>query len=171
MLRASRTLVEKVFQRAEDLCRCPHREMRWSKNVLRLDHGTRRSGYPCQPDLEHPMWSFLLNTTASSALVGWLEQAKSASEVRLAAILESYDHARFSSIQNLRFQLAKSGGTLDTNTLRAALGKRQPYQRMWGVSSPAVLGVAFAPCESPPGGPSLAQNDTCSLPHRTRAKV
>jgi hypothetical protein len=147
LLRAARSLVEKVLQRA-DLCRCPHREIRWSTNVLRLIHSIRRSGYPCPPVIEHPMRSFLLNTTASSVLVGWLEQAKIASEVRHAAIRESYDRARFENIQNLKFQLAKSGGTLDKNTLRAALGKRQPRQRMWGVSGPAVLGVAFELHES-----------------------
>ncbi len=36
LLRAARTLVEKVFQRAEDLCRCQQREIRWFTTVLRL---------------------------------------------------------------------------------------------------------------------------------------
>jgi hypothetical protein len=43
LLRAARSLVEKVLQRA-DLCRCPHREIRWSTNVLRLNHSIWRSG-------------------------------------------------------------------------------------------------------------------------------
>ena len=37
----------------------------------------------------------------------------------------------------------KSGGVLDRQALQAALGKRQPRQRMWGLSGPAVLGVAL----------------------------
>ena len=79
-----------------------------------------------------------------SALVGGLEQAKMASDVRHAAIREDYDRARFANIQNLKHELAKSGGILDQQTLRAALGKRQPRQRMLGVSGPVVLGAAFA---------------------------
>jgi hypothetical protein len=67
-------------------------------------------------------------------------------------IRETYDRARFTNTQNLsqilRYQLAKSGGTLDQQTLPAALGKRQPRQRMWGVSGPSVLGVAFEVHES-----------------------
>jgi hypothetical protein len=45
-------------------------------------------------------------------------------------------------------QLAKSGGIQDQQTLRAALGKRTPRQLLWGVSGPAVLGVAFELHES-----------------------
>ena len=41
-------------------------------------------------------------------------------------------------------QLMKSCGVLDRQALQAALGKRQPRQRMWGLSGPAaVLGVAL----------------------------
>jgi hypothetical protein len=37
----------------------------------------------------------------------------------------------------------KSGGVLDQQVLQAALGKRQPRQRMWGLLGLAVLGVAL----------------------------
>ena len=142
LLRTARVLGGKVLRRAEDFCKCPHRETRWTINVLRLNQGIRRSGYPCPPELSKSV-QFFLGPNASSALEEWLVQARTASEVRHAAIREAYDHARFLNIQNLRYQLAKSGGTLDKQTLRGALGKRQPRQRMWGVSGPAVLGVAF----------------------------
>jgi hypothetical protein len=111
-------------------------------NVLRLNQGIQRSGYPCPHKLSNSVQSFL-DPNASSALEEWLGQAKTASEVRHAAIRETYDHTRFLNTQNLRYQLTKSGGTLDQQTLRAALGKRQPRHRMWDVSCPAVLGVAF----------------------------
>ena len=60
---------------------------------LRLIHGILRSGYPCPSDIEHPVRSFLLNSTANSAWVGWLAQAKIASysKVRHTAIREGYD--------------------------------------------------------------------------------
>jgi hypothetical protein len=38
----------------------------------------------------------------------------------------------------------KSGGVLDQQVLLAALGKCQPLQHMWGLSGPAVLGIALA---------------------------
>ena len=43
----------------------------------------------------------------------------------------------------------KSGGVLDRQALQAALGKRQPRQRMWGLSGPAVLGVALENSREP----------------------
>ena len=71
LLRADRVLVDKVFRRADDFCQSPHREVRWSVNVLRLNHGVRRSGYPCPLYLEHPLPSFLRVVKAHSALTGW----------------------------------------------------------------------------------------------------
>ena len=75
--------------------------------------------------------------------MNWLTHAKTASEVRRAAISDDFARARFLNVQNFRYQLMKSGGVLDQQTLQTALGKRQPRQRMWGLSGPAVLGVAF----------------------------
>ena len=75
--------------------------------------------------------------------MNWLIYAKTASEVRRAAISDDFARARFLNVQNFRYQLMKSGGVLDQQTLQAALGKQQPQQRMWGLSGPAVLGVAF----------------------------
>ena len=54
LLRTARVLVGKVLRRADDFCTCPQREIRWSVSVLRLNHGIRRSGYPCPPDLSSP---------------------------------------------------------------------------------------------------------------------
>ena len=73
----------------------------------------------------------------------WLLHAKTASEVRRAAIRDDFAQARFLNAQNFRHRLMKSGGVLDQQVLQAALGKRQPRQRMWGLSGPAVLGVAL----------------------------
>ena len=74
-------------------------------------------------------------------------QAQTCSVVRQAAIREDYAKARYSNEQNLRRQLIQKGGVLDQHTLQAALGKRQPRQRMWGVSGQAVLGVAVEMCD------------------------
>ena len=75
--------------------------------------------------------------------MNWLTHAKTASEVRRAAISDDFARARFLNVQNFRYQLMKSGGVLDQQTLQAALSKRQPRQRRWGLSCPAILGVAF----------------------------
>ena len=75
--------------------------------------------------------------------MNWFTHAKTASEVRRAAISDDFARTRFLNVQNFRYQLTKSGGVLDQQTLQTALGKRQPRQRMWGLSGPAVLGVAF----------------------------
>jgi hypothetical protein len=128
----ARVLGVKVLRRAEDFCKCQHREARWTMNVLLLNQGIRRIGYPCPPELSKSVQSFL-DPNASSALEEWLVQVKTASEIRNAAIREAYDHARFLNMQNLRHQLTRPGGTLDQQTLCAALGKRQPRQQMWGV--------------------------------------
>jgi hypothetical protein len=58
--------------------------------------------------------SFFCDSTAGSVLIGWLEQAKIVSEIMHAA----YGHAHFANTQNLKYQLAKSGGTLDQQMKR-----------------------------------------------------
>ena len=69
----------------------------------------------------------------------WLTHAKTASEVRRAAISDDLAQARFLNVQNFRCQLMKSVGVLDRQALQAALGKRQPRQRMWGLSGDRAL--------------------------------
>ncbi len=103
----------------------------------------QRSGFPCPPD---PPSHIPTNLTEDlrKELVSWLAHAKTASEVLRAAIHDDFARACFLNVQNFRYQLMKSGGVLDQQVLRAALGKRQPRQRMWGLSGPAVLGVALA---------------------------
>ncbi len=68
-----------------------------------------------------------------------------ASEVRHAAIRDTYDQARYQNVKHFRRLLLRStrGGTLDQSTLQAALGKRQPKQRMSGITGRAVLGVQY----------------------------
>ncbi len=72
--------------------------------------------------------------------------------VRRAAIRDDFAQARFLNAQNFQYQLMKSGGVLDQQVLQAALGKRQPRQRMWGLSGPVVLGVCPDASREPHGG-------------------
>ena len=142
LLRAARALVAKVLQKSTDFASCPHREILWTTVVSQLPQKIRRSGYPCPPNLDGTA-GFYLSQAARNTLQDWVERARIASEVRHAAIRDAYDQARYINIQSFRQQLMRSGGTLDQHTLRAALGKRQPRQRMWGIAGCVVLGVAF----------------------------
>ena len=71
-----------------------------SMNVLLLNQGIWRSGYPCPQKLSKSAQS-LLDPNAISLLEEWLVQAKTALEVRHAAIRKVYDHAWFLNMQNL----------------------------------------------------------------------
>jgi hypothetical protein len=147
LLRAARALVAKALQNSADFASCPHRETLWTNTVSQLPQKIRRSGFPCPPNLDNTA-GFYIRQEARNTLQDWVEGAKIASEVRHAAIRDAYDQARYRNIQNFRHQLMRSRGTLDRSTLRAALGKRQPRQRMWGISGRAVLGVAFELADS-----------------------
>lgn len=142
-LREARVFVGGVLQGSEDVWHCPHRAVKWTVLVSNLSRRIQRSGFPRPPD---PPSHIPTNLTEElrKELANWLEHAKTASEVRRAAIRDDFAQARFLNVQNFRYQLMKSGGVLDQQVLRAALGKRQPRQRMWGLSGPAVLGVALA---------------------------
>jgi hypothetical protein len=96
-------------------------------------------GNPCPPNLPGAASSYL-TPAAVIILLEWAEHAKMATEVRHAAIRDTYQ-ARYQNVKHFRRLLLRSacGGTLDQNTLRAALGERQPKQRMWGISGQAVL--------------------------------
>jgi hypothetical protein len=139
-LREARVFVGGVLQGSPEVWRCPHRAARWSVVVSQLSRRLQRSGFPRPPDLPSHLPSSLTRELRE-ALTDWLTHAKTASEVRRAAISDDFAQARFLNAQNFRSQLMKSGGVLDRQALQAALGKRQPRQRMWGLSGPAVLGL------------------------------
>ncbi len=100
------------------------------------------SCYPRPPDLPSHL-PVHLTGDLREGLMCWLLHATTASEVRRAAIRDDFAQARFLNAQNFRSQMMKTGGVLDQQMLQAALGKSQPRQRMWGLSGPAVLGVAL----------------------------
>ena len=141
-LRVARVFVGGVLQESQEIWRCPHRSVRWTFAVSHLSRRIKRSGFPRPPDLPTHMPTTLTRDLREE-LTAWLTHAKTASEVRSAAIRNDFAQARFLNAQNFRHQLMKSGGVLDQQVLQAALGKRQPRQRMWGLSGPAVLGVAL----------------------------
>ena len=59
------------------------------------------------------------------------------------ALQEAFAKAQFTNIQQARAKLVRSGGLLDKQLLRAALGKRQPRPRMWGVAGQVDLGISL----------------------------
>ena len=70
-------------------------------------------------------------------------KAKEAVAVRWAAIREDHAKAHFSNVQRLRDKLIKNGGVLDKHSIQAALGKKQPKQRMWGMAGTVMLGAGL----------------------------
>ena len=107
--------------------------------ITKLPQKLKRSGLSRPPDLPDPP-KLSLTRAASAILLNWAEHAKVAAEIRHATIRESYDKARYQNVQHFR----RDKGTLDHSTLRAALGKRQPRQRIWGITGRAVLGSGLS---------------------------
>ncbi len=114
----------------------------WKAVITKLTQKFKRSGLSRPPDLPDPP-KLYLTRAASAILLDWAEHAKVAADIRHGTIRESYDKARYQNVQHFRRLLLRDKGTLDQSTLRAALGKRQPRQRMWGITGRAVLGVRF----------------------------
>ena len=143
LLRGAREFVKKVLKRAPEIVECPHRFVRWQLAVSRLNSKLAKSKYNCPPPLlNSEAWYF--EDRAKPALSVWLDQARAALDVRWAAVREAFAKAQFTNIQQAREKLVRSGGLLDKQLLRAALGKRQPRPRMWGVAGQVDLGVSFA---------------------------
>jgi hypothetical protein len=164
LLRAARMQVDKVLQQAEEVLWCSHRATQWNLIMSKIPSKIRRSGYLCPAQLSGPARSYFA-PAAHGVLREWYEQARMASEVRHAAILEDYDHARFLNNQNFKQQFMKSGGTPDQRTLHSALRKRQPSQKMWGLSAQCRV-KRFWECHS---GLTRAVCRNCRMP--TVAKV
>ena len=57
---------------------------------------------------------------------------------------EAFAKAQYTNIQQAREKLIRNGGILDKQLLRAALGKRQPQPRMWGVAGQVDLRIRLA---------------------------
>jgi hypothetical protein len=144
LLRAARKTVDDALRNPLAFSKCLHYEIRRRTAISQLPQCLRRSGFPCPPNLSGAANSYL-TPAAASTLLEWAESAKMASEVRHAAIRDTYDQARYQNVKHFRRLLLRSisGGTLDQSTLRAALGKQQPKKRMWGITGRAVLGVQF----------------------------
>ena len=142
LLCGAREFVKKVLMRAPEIVECPHRFVRWQLAVSRLNSKLAKSKYSCPPPLlNSEAWYF--GDSAKHALSKWLDQARVALDVRWAAVREAFAKAQFTNIQQARAKLVRSGGLLDKQLLRAALGKRQPRPRMWGVAGQVDLGISL----------------------------
>ena len=121
----------------------PHRTAVWNSVVVgQLNTMLRHSKYCLPPRLCGPVSRFL-SPQSQQRLQDWQVQAKEAIDVRQAAIRERIAKAKYLNVQQLRAPIAR-GGTVDLRMVQAALGKRQPRQRIWGVSGPVKLGVSNA---------------------------
>jgi hypothetical protein len=70
----------------------------------------------------------------------WMDQAKISTNARWASVREDYTKARRYNLQNLQ-QKSMKKGFLDAQTLRTALGIRQPKRRMLAISGKIATGV------------------------------
>jgi hypothetical protein len=94
----------------------------------------------CLTQLLRPT-QYFLRPNARPKLHEWLSHAKTAMAVRHAASREAYEKALFTNARNCQYKLNKVKIVLDKRTIANALGKRQPLQRIWGLSGPIILGV------------------------------
>ena len=58
-------------------------------------------------------------------------------------ICDSYAKANFRNQENWQRKIAEADGVLNNQVLEAALGKRRPKQRMWGLSGPITIGLSL----------------------------
>ena len=150
LLNAARALVKKIILRSPDILHCAHRDMLWYLKIGRLHGSIARSGH-YRPSTLHYSTKWYFGHAANMVLTSWLGQAKTAVDVRWAAVREDIAKAKYINECKAREMLIRSGGMLDHRLLANALGKRQPRPRMWGVAGQVSLGVRFNLCrENPP---------------------
>jgi ribonuclease HI len=142
LLNAARTLVKKIQLRSPDIVHCAHRDMLWNLKIRRLYVSIARSGHYRPSQLNYST-SWYFGDAANMVLSSWLDQAKTALDVRWAAVREDFAKAKYINECKARNMLIRSGGKLDTRLLANALGKRQPRPRMWGVAGQISLGISF----------------------------
>ena len=122
----------------------PHRTAVWNSVVVgQLNTMLRHSKYCLPPRLCGPVSRFL-SPQSQQRLQDWQVQAKEAIDIQQAAIRECIVKAKYLNVQQLRALLIARGRAVDSRMVQAALGKRQPCQRMWGVSGSVKLGVSIA---------------------------
>ena len=143
LLHLARALVHSAIHDPGGLGCNPHRTAVWNSVVGQLNTKLRHSKYCLPPRLCGPVSRFL-SSQSRQRLQDWLVQAKEAIDVRQAAIRERIAKAKYLNVQQLRALLIARGGAVDSRMVQAALGKRQPCQRMWGVSGSVKLGVSIA---------------------------
>ena len=140
LIRAAREFVHKILKHSADIWECPHRDVLWTCTISRLNERIARSHHYCPPPLRGSP-GFYFGDRAHAVLARWMDQAKMALDVRWATVREDFTKARFKNIKKAQAKLIRSGGILDKQLLHAALGKRQPRPRMWGISGAIKLGV------------------------------
>ena len=144
-LHAARAMVKNVISRNPNLLCNPHRNLIWAAKVGRLHYYITRSKHYCPPLLHgDPQWYF--GEAAVLTLTAWLDKAKTALDVRWAAVREDIAKAKYINECRAHDMLIRSGGVLDRRLLDNALGKRQPRPRMWGVAGQIGLGLSFEIC-------------------------
>jgi hypothetical protein len=141
-IRAAREFVHKILNHSVDVLECPHREVLWTCIISRLNSRIAKSHHFCPLPLRDSP-GFYFAGKAQATLARWMDQAKMALDVRWAAVREDFAKARFENIKRAQAKLIRSGGVLDKQLLHAALGKRQPRPRMWGISGAVELGVSI----------------------------
>ena len=141
-IRAAREFVHKILNHSVDVLECPHREVLWTCIISRLNSRIAKSHHFCPLPLRDSP-GFYFAGKAQATLARWMDQAKMALDVRWAAVREDFAKARFENIKRAQAKLIRSGGVLDKQLLHAALGKRQPRPRMWGISGAIELGVSI----------------------------
>jgi hypothetical protein len=118
----ARSIVHKVLSGDPAIMNCPHRFVRWTLATKDIHIKVRRSKHMIPVPIEGPARTFS-SPTARSWLKEWLEYSEVAVASRQAAVLESYEKARFNNLQNLRKKQKEANGILNKRIIEAALGK------------------------------------------------
>ena len=142
LLFVARQLVKMVLLRFAEIMPFPQRLTRWHFSISKLPNQLRKGKLCCPPPLTRPAATYF-TPQCSDELKAWLDHAKLAHDVRWANICDSYAKANFRNQENWRRKIAEADGVLDKQVLEAALGKRRPKQRMWGLSGPITIGLTL----------------------------
>ena len=116
--------------------------LRWHLSISKLLNYLRKSKLCCPPALNRPAATYF-TSKHSDELKVWLDEAKLASDVRWATILDSFAKATFRNQENWRCKIAEADSVLDKQVLEAVLGKRLPKQQMWDLSGAVTIGISL----------------------------
>ena len=115
---------------------------RWHLSISKLLNYLRKSKLCFPPALNRPSATYFTSKHTDELKV-WLDEAKLASDVRWATILDSFAKETFRNQENWQCKIAEADSVLDKQVLEAVLGKRRPKQRMWGLSGAVTIGISL----------------------------